>query len=1294
MVPHIIKQKEKRKRQAAIEDKRRQLEDKKIQLQHLKSKSLREKWLMQGAPTGSEEEEVARQKQCEDDEQTLKILEDNVQRLERDIGQLEGEELLISAKEQSLREKLKETELSFKDLQKRSISDCSVCFHPNIVLCHLNLDAVNYVYSQIPDRQTSNFKQKIETCEETRVATIYAMEINVEKDRNTGETKIVSTSALDPEGVHQRGVKVYDDGNKVVYEVHHGGSVVENGIHKLSARDVDDLIQKSQSTLIGEHENFLPDRTITIEGNPSHVKEQIHFKEAKLELVHKPNKGGLAKHGQQTRNIGNADTEAALEQPVTMIFMGYQNIDDEDETKKVLGYDDTIKAELVLIDEDDEKSLREKTVTDVSTMDGNAAELVSGKLLTETTEPSSPEGKEESLATDPIAGTEKKTRCKCCVKPQFPEDGFNLKKNRDQNCTNFLDSTNTEASCETMEIDVKGSHHKGGTLEELEGLPDNLSVFLSVETNQNGLKYRHESLDSDVAKEIQYLDDVLEANCCDSSTDNPFNGAPSESCTILDDHISPCVGITASSLPSDIEIKTAEHNPNPFSEMKEAIEVTGPIKINGHSQKEIKDEHNDGYTYPVSPTSSNSSRRSSKDGEILPKIIKKEAKFELRAFHEEKKPSKLFDDFSEKEHFRVRKVRPSEEVQELEKERLDLIRSQAMKKNPSIAAKWWNPPQEKTLEEQLDSEQLESHMKYKERKERQHKGVLSTSVKNNILPSALSESAIVKKEDIVTEQIDFSSARKQFLNMENESLSNYKAPPKRSVSANLFTVKPFYKSSDVSKSQSCIPATNSLFTSAETVQEKLVKTPLVKAEKVDCISEDQALVNQRLISEASVEPLINVDRQGEEISKTSEGEFISAKANLTLLKDEDSEESDRFVKSVTVSFLPEEQDSGLDDLSVKSQDTTLMETLSNDFSIDNISDSGASNETMSALHDSSLGDLSQPQTPVIDVLNEYALDRNYKSDQGFYSPSLMLHDFDDQLEYHAGLLVQSVIQQALAEKAGVKDCTKDENLTESKCFIDVEPLPDLKVVLNCSSASASPGKEHSEVFQPPKVSSPVQETRVVSMPKVFENKEDAHKKEHEQVIIPSEQTEDIKYESYFSKYSQAAELRSTASMLATQETEIAIGPFKLRSKKQRTLSMIEEEIRAAQEREQELKKERERQSLQNHQSPNSKHIPALPTRTVSYKTAPGKIEKVRTPTSPKGEFFPIQPDLLLEEAACSQRPKNLMETLMDDYETHKNKRREKTDDSSVLEAVRVNRRKSALALKWEAGLYANREEDE
>uniref|UniRef100_A0A672Z8I1 Paralemmin 2 n=1 Tax=Sphaeramia orbicularis TaxID=375764 RepID=A0A672Z8I1_9TELE len=107
--------KEKRKRQTEIEDKRNQLDDLVLQLQHLKSKAMRERWLLQGM--GVEEEE-ARRKQLEQDEEQGKRLEDMIQRLESEIGALESEESQISAKEQVLRERLKETERSIEDLQK------------------------------------------------------------------------------------------------------------------------------------------------------------------------------------------------------------------------------------------------------------------------------------------------------------------------------------------------------------------------------------------------------------------------------------------------------------------------------------------------------------------------------------------------------------------------------------------------------------------------------------------------------------------------------------------------------------------------------------------------------------------------------------------------------------------------------------------------------------------------------------------------------------------------------------------------------------------------------------------------------------------------------------------------------------------------------------------------------------------------------------------------------------------------------------------------------------------------
>uniref|UniRef100_H3CMF4 Paralemmin-1 n=1 Tax=Tetraodon nigroviridis TaxID=99883 RepID=H3CMF4_TETNG len=77
---------EKRKKQTEIENKRRQLDDDRRQLQHLKSKALRERWLLDGAPA---EEET--QRRLQEDEVKTKLLEQVIlrNRLEQEIEELE-----------------------------------------------------------------------------------------------------------------------------------------------------------------------------------------------------------------------------------------------------------------------------------------------------------------------------------------------------------------------------------------------------------------------------------------------------------------------------------------------------------------------------------------------------------------------------------------------------------------------------------------------------------------------------------------------------------------------------------------------------------------------------------------------------------------------------------------------------------------------------------------------------------------------------------------------------------------------------------------------------------------------------------------------------------------------------------------------------------------------------------------------------------------------------------------------------------------------------------------------------
>ncbi|XP_012995743.2 paralemmin-2 isoform X6 [Esox lucius] len=432
---------EKRKRQSEIEDKRRQLDDVVLQLQHLKSKAMRERWLLQGTSSGPNDEDDGRRRQLERDEEQGKRLEDTIYRLESEIGLLECEESQISAKEQNLRERLKKTERSIEDLQKSlqnehdAVSDACLSDPPD--------------YSSTTPHRASG-SAPLGSGNHPRTPAMYAMEINVERDRKTGDTRILSASSVSPDEVPQRGVKVFDDGRKVVYEVRSGGyttTSLENGGHPWSSAQVDDLMQRvgaptgraegdkakvTVSPASAEDPKtsprstdpsadlpgtYAPSSTPPAIPSPSHITPKVAQPQAPgSAITSQPPPGrGVTYEGEVT----NAP-HATADKPVTMIFMGYQSVDDQDETKRLLGFDGTIKAEIVLIDEDDEKSLREKTVTDISTLDGNAADLVSGaRPASESTELSS-DGKDESSAPaakelPSPAGIEKKKRCHCCT---------------------------------------------------------------------------------------------------------------------------------------------------------------------------------------------------------------------------------------------------------------------------------------------------------------------------------------------------------------------------------------------------------------------------------------------------------------------------------------------------------------------------------------------------------------------------------------------------------------------------------------------------------------------------------------------------------------------------------------------------------------------------------------------------------------------------------------------------------------------------------------------------------------
>ncbi|KAM4708360.1 paralemmin-1 isoform 1-T1 [Discoglossus pictus] len=352
---------EKRRRQAETENKRRQLEDDRRQLQHLKSKALRERWLLEGAPAPTPEEDEAARRQMQEDEQRTRELEDTIQRLERELEFLESGLSSTSTKE-SLAEESGNSEPESQERAKGQKTPQNQARAQNI--------------SKSPAHNTDS--------PDMMRAAMYSVEITVEKDRITGETKILSSNTVLPQEHPLQGVKVYEDEQKVVHAVRSEVSTQDDTVHALSSLEVEDLIHKAEEATLSEISLTSDEKTPVQRASP---RKEIP--------------------GVQARP---PQTPTGPEPPVTMIFMGYQNVEDENETKKVLGMEEAITAELVVISDGDPQTvvdgdLPEKTQHPPN---GAPADTPNKGEKTETNDSAPPKSGEQDL-------TVKKQRCKCCT---------------------------------------------------------------------------------------------------------------------------------------------------------------------------------------------------------------------------------------------------------------------------------------------------------------------------------------------------------------------------------------------------------------------------------------------------------------------------------------------------------------------------------------------------------------------------------------------------------------------------------------------------------------------------------------------------------------------------------------------------------------------------------------------------------------------------------------------------------------------------------------------------------------
>uniref|UniRef100_A0A8D3BV92 Palmdelphin n=1 Tax=Scophthalmus maximus TaxID=52904 RepID=A0A8D3BV92_SCOMX len=171
---------------------------------------------MDGLSQQTEQEQEAMRLQAQDEQQQSDLLQSNILRIEGEIETLEAQELSISANEEVVLKRLKEVERTAEDIIKvglRSAAESPPICRP--------------------------------ASEEPKIAT-FAVEINVEHDKRTGKSQVVSTASITPETILGRGLKVFDDGRKSVYALHPDGGQQDSGaVGEMTPTEVEELLRQA-----------------------------------------------------------------------------------------------------------------------------------------------------------------------------------------------------------------------------------------------------------------------------------------------------------------------------------------------------------------------------------------------------------------------------------------------------------------------------------------------------------------------------------------------------------------------------------------------------------------------------------------------------------------------------------------------------------------------------------------------------------------------------------------------------------------------------------------------------------------------------------------------------------------------------------------------------------------------------------------------------------------------------------------------------------------------------------------
>ncbi|XP_044074564.1 palmdelphin isoform X2 [Siniperca chuatsi] len=230
--------------QEDIRQKKLELDQEKLKLQHLKKKALKEQWLLQDSASHNATDSPRQQSLLSDQQQT-RALQLNIHRIEMEVESLERDESMISTNESFILNRLKAVEKSPEDI----IKEAQDSFVPEpLQVTTVIPDVLESLSPPANKHSEPNPPRK----------TLFGMEINVTKNLLTGERTVLSTATVPLEELNQHaGLKVYDDSRKCVYALNsQEESHDQSCLSELSANEVEKLLRSATVHHQVNHQNY------------------------------------------------------------------------------------------------------------------------------------------------------------------------------------------------------------------------------------------------------------------------------------------------------------------------------------------------------------------------------------------------------------------------------------------------------------------------------------------------------------------------------------------------------------------------------------------------------------------------------------------------------------------------------------------------------------------------------------------------------------------------------------------------------------------------------------------------------------------------------------------------------------------------------------------------------------------------------------------------------------------------------------------------------------------------------